>query len=68
MINCSLSDFMNPKDARRYDLYISVSVAAAKMAVEHSGLVIDDGNRDRIGVSELAVELSLRVAQRFLFI
>jgi len=44
------ADFMNPKDARRYDLYISVSVAAAKMAVEHSGLVIDDGNRDRVGV------------------
>ncbi len=44
------ADFMNPKDARRYDLYIPVSVASAKMAVEHSGLTIADDNRDRIGV------------------
>jgi 3-oxoacyl-[acyl-carrier-protein] synthase II len=44
------ADFMHPKDARRYDLYIPVSVASAKMAVEHSGLEITEGNRDRTGV------------------
>src|SRR4030042_431453 len=42
--------YMNPKDARRYDLYITVSVASARIALEDSGLEISEANRDRIGV------------------
>jgi len=44
------AQFMNPKDARRYDLYIGVSVAAAKMALAQSGLEITEGNRGRTGI------------------
>jgi len=44
------SQFMNPKDARRYDIYIRLSVAVAKMALSMSGLTITEDNRDRTGV------------------
>lgn len=43
-------EFMNAKDAKRYDLYVGISVACAKMAIEDSGLPINDETRDRIGV------------------
>jgi 3-oxoacyl-[acyl-carrier-protein] synthase II len=43
-------EFMNPKDAKRYDLYVSYAVASARMAIEHSGLQITDENRSRIGI------------------
>ncbi len=43
-------EFMSPKDARRYDLYISLGVAAAKMAVEMAEWEITDQNRDSTGV------------------
>jgi len=44
------TEFMHPKDARRYDIYISLSVAVAKMALRSSGLSITEDNRDRTGV------------------
>ncbi len=43
-------DFMTKKDALRSELFISYSVAATRMAIEDSRLVIDDSNYDRIGV------------------
>ncbi|MCK6578219.1 MAG: beta-ketoacyl-ACP synthase II [Anaerolineae bacterium] len=44
------SKFMSPKDARRRDLNEQFGAAAAKMAVEHAGMVVDDTNRMRTGV------------------
>lgn len=43
-------DFMSKKDAQRSELFIAYSVAATRMALEDSGLVIDDSNYDRVGV------------------
>jgi len=42
--------YMNPKDARRYDSYIALSVGSAMMALEQSGLAVTDDNRGRIGI------------------
>ncbi len=38
------------REARRMDRFSQFAVVAAQAAVQHSGLVIDDNNRDRIGV------------------
>ncbi|MDP2863913.1 MAG: beta-ketoacyl-ACP synthase II [Desulfobacterales bacterium] len=43
-------DFMSKKDAQRSELFIAYSVAAARMAIEDSGFVIDTSNYDRVGV------------------
>jgi len=43
-------DFMSKKDAQRSELFIAYSVAAARMAIEDSGFVIDASNYDRVGV------------------
>ncbi|MDQ6975604.1 MAG: beta-ketoacyl-ACP synthase II [Mariprofundaceae bacterium] len=42
--------FINRKDARKMDTFIQYGVAAAQMALKHSGLVIDDRNADRVGI------------------
>jgi 3-oxoacyl-[acyl-carrier-protein] synthase II len=42
--------YMDRKDIKRVDLFIQYAVAAAKEAVEDSGLAITDGNADRVGV------------------
>ncbi len=41
---------VNTKDIKKSDLFIHYSLAAAQFAMEDSGLLIDDGNRDRVGV------------------
>ena len=43
-------DFMSKKDAIRSELFIAYAVAATRMAIEDSGLVIDISNYDRVGV------------------
>ena len=43
-------DYMDRKDARKMDRFAQFGVAAAKMAIEDSGLVIDDSNAERVGV------------------
>jgi len=43
-------DFMSKKDALRSELFIAYSVAATRMSLEDSGLVIDSSNFDRVGV------------------
>ena len=43
-------DFMSKKDAQRSELFIAYAVAAARMAIEDSGFVIDTSNYDRVGV------------------
>jgi len=42
--------FNNPKDARRMDRYAHLAIPAGKMALENSGLLDSDPNRDRVGV------------------
>ena len=42
-------DFMPKKDARRVESFIAFALAACRMAVEDSGLVIDSSNESRVG-------------------
>jgi 3-oxoacyl-[acyl-carrier-protein] synthase II len=43
--------FIEPKEAKRWDRYCKFGVVAAKQALAHAGLEINDANADRIGVS-----------------
>ncbi len=43
-------DFLPKKDAKRTEDFIAYAVAASRMAVEDSGLKIDDSNKNRVGV------------------
>lgn len=46
-----VGDFINRKDARKMDRFIQLGVAASLMALERSGLVIDESNAERVGVA-----------------
>ncbi|MBL4760668.1 MAG: beta-ketoacyl-ACP synthase II [Mariprofundaceae bacterium] len=46
-----VGDHINRKDARKMDKFIQFGVAASLMALEQSGLTIDDNNAERIGVA-----------------
>lgn len=41
--------YMDPKIIKQMDIFIQYAVASAKMAIEQSGLVIDESNAERIG-------------------
>ena len=41
--------FKNPKDARRTDRFVQLATAAAKMAMQDSGVDLEKVNRDRFG-------------------
>jgi 3-oxoacyl-[acyl-carrier-protein] synthase II len=43
-------DFLPKKEAKRMERFIAYAVAASRMALENSGLVINSSNADRIGV------------------
>ena len=43
-------DFMAKKEARRMETFIAYAIAATRMAVEDSGIVIDENNGGRVGV------------------
>jgi len=43
-------DWLLKKDAKRMQSFIAFAVAAARMAVEDSGLIIDSSNSGRVGV------------------
>lgn len=45
------SDFIDRKLVRRGDRFIHFALAAARMAMEDSGLTINDSNTERVGVS-----------------
>jgi 3-oxoacyl-[acyl-carrier-protein] synthase II len=45
-----VSPYMDPKEARRNDLFIQFGVAAAHQALEDSGLQVSEQNSRRIGV------------------
>jgi len=46
-----VGDYVNRKDARKMDTFIQYAIAAAEMAVQHSGLEIDEANAKRVGVT-----------------
>ncbi|MGD9212072.1 MAG: beta-ketoacyl-ACP synthase II [Desulfobacteraceae bacterium] len=48
--NFKPEDFISKKEAKRTELFIAYAVAAARMAVEDSGLTIDSNNATKIGV------------------
>lgn len=43
-------DFLPKKEAKRTELFIAYAIAATRMAMEDSGLVIDSTNSHRVGV------------------
>lgn len=42
--------FLDKKEVRRTDRFVQLAVAGTKLALEDSGLVIDSGNANRVGV------------------
>jgi len=42
--------FLPTKEAKRTQLFIAYAVAASRMALENSGLIIDSANQSRVGV------------------
>ncbi|SFG13212.1 beta-ketoacyl-ACP synthase II [Neptunomonas qingdaonensis] len=47
--NFDVAEYMNPKDARKMDLFIQYGMAAASQAIKDSGLEVTDTNASRIG-------------------
>lgn len=43
-------DFIDKKEVRRLDRFTQYAIAASKMAIKDSGLVIDEENAERVGV------------------
>ncbi len=43
--------YLTPKEARKVDTFIHYGIAAGTEALEDSGLTIDDGNAERVGVA-----------------
>ncbi len=43
-------DWIEPKEARRFDLFVHYALAAARMALDDSGLEITEANAARVGV------------------
>jgi len=43
-------EYLNRREARRMDRFTQLAVVASAEALEHSELIIDDANRDRVGV------------------
>ena len=43
-------DFLPAKEAKRTERFIAYAIAATRLALEDSGLVIDSSNGDRVGV------------------
>ena len=45
------SGWLEPKEAKRWDRFCQFGVVAAKQAVAHAGLTIDEHNQHRVGVA-----------------
>ncbi len=43
-------DYVDKKDVKKSDTFIHYALAASRFAIEDAGLVIDEGNADRVGV------------------
>jgi 3-oxoacyl-[acyl-carrier-protein] synthase II len=48
--NFNAQDFLPLKEAKRTERFIAYAIAATRLAMEDSGLVIDSTNSDRVGV------------------
>ncbi len=48
--NFNPEDFVDKKEIKKMDAFLHYALAAGKMAMHHSGLKIDDGNAERVGV------------------
>ncbi len=48
--NFNPEDYIDKKEIKKMDIFLHYSLAAGKMAVKDSGLVIDDSNSERVGV------------------
>ena len=42
-------DFFPKKETKRFELFVAYSMAATRMAMEDSGVTVDDSNADRVG-------------------
>ncbi|MFL2518964.1 MAG: beta-ketoacyl-ACP synthase II [Candidatus Azotimanducaceae bacterium] len=51
VVDFDISDYMNPKEARRMDTFIQLGIAAATQAIKDAGLVANPEDADRIGVA-----------------
>ena len=51
VIDFDISQYMNPKEARRMDSFIQLGVAAATQAIKDAGLSAQPEDADRIGVA-----------------
>jgi 3-oxoacyl-[acyl-carrier-protein] synthase II len=49
--NFNPADWMSAKEVRRMDSFIHYGIAAAKMAIDDAGLVVNEENAERIGVN-----------------
>ena len=49
--NFDVSAYLNPKDAKKMDIFINYGIAAGIQAIEDSGLEITNKNAERIGVA-----------------
>ncbi|MCG7601928.1 beta-ketoacyl-ACP synthase II [Halomonas sp. McH1-25] len=49
--NFDISPYLNPKDARKMDLFIQYGIAAGGQAIEDAGFECNERNADRIGVA-----------------
>ncbi len=49
--NFDISSYLNPKDAKKMDIFIHYGVASGIQAIEDSGLEITNKNAERIGVA-----------------
>ena len=49
--NFDVSTYLNPKDAKKMDIFIHYGMAAGIQAIEDSGLDITNSNAERIGVA-----------------
>ncbi len=57
-------EYMDPKSAKRMDLFCQYAVVATKEAIEHSGLDLEKEDRTRIGVSVGSGIGSLQVMEK----
>ncbi len=44
------TDYIEKKEARKLDIYAQLAIASAKQAIEHSGLNLDEIDKDEVGV------------------
>jgi 3-oxoacyl-[acyl-carrier-protein] synthase II len=49
--NFDVDQYLNPKEARRMDIFIQYGMAAGIQAIKDSGIVVTEANAERIGIN-----------------